>query len=59
MSEEKKNKGLYISIVVGMSVCLPFGIGIGIMMNHLITGIIAANTAGIVLGWAAAIHNGN
>lgn len=59
------NRDLYKSIVIGMSICLTVGIGIGIgigvgiVHNQIPFGILAGNTAGILLGLVISKLNRN
>jgi hypothetical protein len=55
----RSNRGIYKSIVIGMSICLPAGIGAGIAYDHITLGILAGNTAGILLGTGIGIFNRN
>lgn len=44
------NRNLYKSIVVGMSICIPLGIGFGIAMESISLGLISGNSFGVLLG---------
>jgi hypothetical protein len=47
---DNPDRSLYWWIVIGMSLGLPAGIGIGIAWNQIPLGILAGNVAGIILG---------
>lgn len=51
-------KKLYKSIVISMLICLPAGIGLGIIKESIILGLLAGNTIGFVLGFLIS-HLGN
>lgn len=57
MNKNYLNRNFYKSIVIGMSICLPAGIGLGIIQNQMLPGLIAGNILGFVLG--IVIHIGN
>jgi len=44
------NRNLYKSIVVGMSICIPLGIWLGIALGNIVLGLTAGNSLGILLG---------
>lgn len=51
-TKDDPDRSLYKWIVIGMSICLPVGIAFGIVCNQIVIGILAGNSAGIVLGVA-------
>lgn len=53
------NRNFYKSIVVAMSICLPVGIGFGIVLNQLPLGLFAGNVLGFLLGMGITISRKN
>ncbi len=46
----RTNRKLYKSIVIGMILFMPVGIGFGIVHNHIPAGLLAGNLLGFILG---------
>jgi len=46
----ESNLNLYKSIIIGMVLFLPIGIGFGIIHNHIPAGLLAGNFLGFILG---------
>lgn len=46
----QQNRKLYKSIVVGMMLFLPVGVGLGIAQNNIPAGLLAGNLLGFILG---------
>jgi F0F1-type ATP synthase assembly protein I len=46
----ESNQKLYKSIVIGMTLLLPVGIGFGIAQNNIPAGLLAGNLLGFILG---------
>lgn len=48
--KETDNRNFYKSMVIGMSICLPAGVGIGFVKGSISLGLLTGNAFGIILG---------
>jgi hypothetical protein len=59
MTMNLTNRNIYKSIVIGMSICLPLGVGFGIIYNQVLLGILLGNSAGVIIGIIFGNQNDN